>query len=444
MYMANMAWNSAMSIDRTNRHADRAGPETGEYRIPRIIYSDAYFSETVAYADLILPDTTYLERWDCISLLDRPIGSPDGPADAIRQPVIEPDRDVRPFQDVLLDLGAPAGPAGHDDADGSRAFQAVIADYIVHHERKPGIGPLAGWRGDDGPCTAAASPTRTSSQRYIEQWLLLVGRAGARAALLQARQPRLSRLRDADGLHRPCGARSSPALQRGAAEVPPGGAGHRPTQPPREHRARIETYFDPAAVLVSAARPRRRAPASRCTRSPSGRWRCTTPGARRTPGCGSSIPATASISAVRAPARWGSRDGDWVWIISRHGRVKAQIRLMAGVNPDTCWTWNAIGKRAGAWNLTPGGARGDEGLPAQPPDRRAAARRRAGYRYANADPVTGQAAWYDLRVRLEKAREAEAGVSVPQLPALTPPRGLPERADGAALRQQFRQPARRP
>ena len=35
---------------------------TGEYQIPRIIYSDAYFSEMVAYADLVLPDTTYLER----------------------------------------------------------------------------------------------------------------------------------------------------------------------------------------------------------------------------------------------------------------------------------------------------------------------------------------------------------------------------------------------
>ena len=23
------------------------------------------------------------------------------------------------------------------------------------------------------------------------------------------------------------------------------------------------------------------------------------------------------------------------------------------VNPDTVWTWNAIGKRAGAWNLSP-------------------------------------------------------------------------------------------
>ena len=59
----------------------------------------------VAYADLVLPDTTYLERYDCISLLDRPISEADGPADAIRQPVVAPDRDVRPFQDVLLDLG---------------------------------------------------------------------------------------------------------------------------------------------------------------------------------------------------------------------------------------------------------------------------------------------------------------------------------------------------
>ena len=56
----------------------------GDYKIPFIIYSDAYFSETVAYADLVLPDTTYLERHDCISLLDRPISHADGPGDAIR------------------------------------------------------------------------------------------------------------------------------------------------------------------------------------------------------------------------------------------------------------------------------------------------------------------------------------------------------------------------
>ena len=79
---------------------------TGEYSIPKIIYSDAYASEMVAYADLVLPDTTYLERHDCISLLDRPISEPDAVQDAIRWPVVEPDRDVRGFQSVLIDLGA--------------------------------------------------------------------------------------------------------------------------------------------------------------------------------------------------------------------------------------------------------------------------------------------------------------------------------------------------
>ena len=74
-YMANMAWNSAMNPGETMRMLTDKDPATGEYRIPQFIYVDAYYSETVAYADLVLPDTTYLERWDCISLLDRPIGT---------------------------------------------------------------------------------------------------------------------------------------------------------------------------------------------------------------------------------------------------------------------------------------------------------------------------------------------------------------------------------
>ena len=56
--------------------------ETGEYVIPHIIYSDRYSSEMVAFADLVLPDTTYLERHDCISLLDRPICEADAVADS--------------------------------------------------------------------------------------------------------------------------------------------------------------------------------------------------------------------------------------------------------------------------------------------------------------------------------------------------------------------------
>ena len=90
MYMSNMAWNSSMNTVGTHGDADRPATRTGNYKIPFIIYSDAYYSETVPFADLVLPDTTYLERHDCISLLDRPISHADGPGDAIRHPVVEP------------------------------------------------------------------------------------------------------------------------------------------------------------------------------------------------------------------------------------------------------------------------------------------------------------------------------------------------------------------
>ncbi len=41
--------------------------------------------------------------------------------------------------------------------------------------------------------------------------------------------------------------------------------------------------------------------------------------------------------------------------------------------------------------------------------------------------MTGQAAWYDLRVRIEKVDEAEAGETTPRFAPLTPPASLPER-----------------
>ncbi|MDA9229852.1 molybdopterin-dependent oxidoreductase, partial [Amylibacter sp.] len=94
MYMANMSWNSSMNTGGVMKMLTDKD-ENGDYVIPNIIYSDAYSSEMVAYADLVLPDATYLERHDCISLLDRPICEADGAADAIRWPVIEPDRNVR-------------------------------------------------------------------------------------------------------------------------------------------------------------------------------------------------------------------------------------------------------------------------------------------------------------------------------------------------------------
>jgi anaerobic selenocysteine-containing dehydrogenase len=48
MFMANMSWNSAMNT-RETIHWLTDKDASGDYKIPRIIYSDAYASEMVAY-----------------------------------------------------------------------------------------------------------------------------------------------------------------------------------------------------------------------------------------------------------------------------------------------------------------------------------------------------------------------------------------------------------
>ncbi len=56
-----------------------------------------------------------------------------------------------------------------------------------------------------------------------------------------------------------------------------------------------------------------------------------------------------------------------------------------------------------------------EGLFAQPPDLRGACPPNPdGTRYSNSDPITGQAAWYDVRVRIYPAEAGEPEQTSPQ------------------------------
>ena len=121
----------------------------------------------VAYADLILPDTTYLERWDCISLLDRPISGADGPADAIRQPVVAPDRDVRPSRPCCSISARGSGCRASSPTTGAPRYPGGYPDYIVNHERSPGIGSLAGFRGADGKSYGSGAPNPKQLDAYI-------------------------------------------------------------------------------------------------------------------------------------------------------------------------------------------------------------------------------------------------------------------------------------
>jgi len=424
LYMANMSWNSAMNTAETmSMLTDRAAD--GEYRIPHIIYADAFYSEMVAFADLVLPDTTYLERWDCISLLDRPISSADGPADSIRAPVLTPDRDVRPFQDVLIDLGAKLKLPGFVAQDGAPLYRDY-PDYLARHERRPGVGPLAGWRGSDGRSEGRGEPNPRQLEKYVENqcfWKYELPaeqryfKQANRAYLETAKRFGFVENTDAIVLQIYC-----EPLQRFRLAA----RGHGPVQPPDPHRTRIEKFFDPLPIwyapLSEAPIDAREFPFHAVTQRPMPMyhaWHSQNAWLRQ-------ILSQNRLYVNRArAAALDLRDDDWVWVISAHSRLKCRVRLMDGVNGDTVWTWNAIGKRAGAWNLAPDGPEIAQGfllnhlipelLPPETP---------ATYRYGNCDPVTGQAAWYDLRVRIEKAARDEIGRAEPQFPPLARPANL--------------------
>ena len=391
-------------------------PATGEYRIPRIIYSDAYYSETVRLRRS-RPARHDLSRTLGLHLAARPADRRrrTAPADAIRQPILEPDRDVRPFQDVLIEIGARLGLPGFTTPEGAPRYPGGYPDYIVNHERRPGVGPLAGWRGVDGDQPGRGAPNPHQLERYIangcfwkhqlpddQLYFKHANKAYLETAvsmgLIESAEPIVLQLY-VEPLQR----------FRLAAE------GHGPVVPPPEHRERIATYFDPLPfwyMPFEEARIDRAAfPLHAVTQRPMQMyhsWHSQNAWLRQILGYNRLF-----INRITGHAL-GLEDEDWVWVTSHHGRIRVPTRLVDGVNPDTVWTWNAIGKRTGAWDLDPNSPEFRKGFLLNhlisellPGD--------GGYSYSNADPITGQAAWYDLRVRIERAaaggsRDHRAGV----------------------------------
>ena len=74
---------------------------------------------------------------------------------------------------------------------------------------------------------------------------------------------------------------------------------------------------------------------------------------------------------------------------------------MAALNENTVWTWNAIAKRKGAWALDEGAPEANQGFLLNHLISELLPEKGDGMRWSNSDPVTGQAAWFDLRVRIE-------------------------------------------
>ncbi len=425
LYMANMAWNSSMNTAAVIDMLTDTGPDGG-YVIPRIIVSDAYSSEMVAYADLVLPDTTYLERHDCISLLDRPSCEPDQLAESIRWPVVEPDRPghagVRGFQSVLLDLGARLGLPGMVDDTGAPKFRDY-ADYMVNHQRKPGIGPLAGWRGADGSGRGRGEPNPDQLRRYIENGGFWTDPVPGEAAFFKPWNMAYQDWQVARGLA------DAPTPYAFRLWLEPlrrfqlAAEGHGDRQPPDHLRDRIRATLDPLPLwyppFEDAAVDPAAYPLHAITQRPMAMyhsWGSQNAWLRQIHG---ENPLYLPLGVWEAH---GFRPGDWAWVTSPHGRIKVPVAPMAAQNPQTVWTWNAIGKRRGAWALDEAAPEARRGFLLNHLIHELLPPRGDGLRWANSDPVTGQAAWYDLRVRVDRA-DPGPGVSEPDLPPIASPVG---------------------
>jgi anaerobic selenocysteine-containing dehydrogenase len=189
-------------------------------------------------------------------------------------------------------------------------------------------------------------------------------------------------------------------------------------QPPEHLRKRVETYFTPLPYyfepLESQVTDKQKYPLNALTQRPMAMyhsWDSQNAWLRQI------HTYNYLYMSPLLGQQQGFEDGDWVWAESMWGKVKAKCRFSEAVEPGTVWTWNAIGKSAGAWGLTPNANESKQGFLLNHVISEELPPSDDGDHISNSDPVTGQAGWYDVRVRVYKAEEGDEGennVSFPQ------------------------------
>ena len=421
IFMANMSWNSTMNTMEVREHLNAKNAD-GEFKIPFLVVCDAFQSEMVDFADLVLPDTTYLERHDVMSMLDRPISEFDGPVDSVRIPVLEPLGECKPFQEVLIELASRLKFPAFTTPEGERKFKDY-PDFITRFQTAPdsGIGFLTGWRGKDGEKPLKGEPNPNQWQKYAENncvhqyhmppehqymrnWNKGYLDFSKENALRQKNDPIMIAI-------------YSDILQRFRLAA----TGKRPgAQPPEHLKARIYKYFDPLPFwyppLEDEATDLTKFTLNAITQRPMAMyhsWDSQNAWLRQ-------IHSHNYLYVNTATAlQHGIADGAWMWIESQWGKVKCMARHSEAVDPGTVWTWNAIGKAESAWSLSDNADESKKGFLLN--HLIAEELTLGGFTVSNSDPITGQAGWYDVRVRLAPAGDDESQETWPQVKAYEVP-----------------------
>jgi anaerobic selenocysteine-containing dehydrogenase len=200
-------------------------------------------------------------------------------------------------------------------------------------------------------------------------------------------------------------------------------------KPPEHLKKRLLTYFDPLPFyydpLEAQVTDKHKYPLSAVTQRPMAMyhsWDSQNAWLRQI-----HTHNTLHVNTRTAIAQ-GIADGDWIWVESQWGKVRCMATHSEAVEPGTVWTWNAIGKASGAWNLTPDANESQKGFLLNHLISEELPVPHSEARVSNSDPITGQAAWYDVRVRIYKAEEGEPQQSSPQFEPLKPYPGMKTRS----------------
>ncbi len=316
----------------------------------------------------------------------------------------------KPFQEVLIELASRLGFPAFTQADGSRKYQGYT-DFITRYETAPnsGIGFLSGWRGKDGSQSLKGEPNPEQWQRYAENDCVhytplrenLRYMRGVNRDYLRYAKDMGWRRRDDPVII----AIYSEVLQKFRLAAQGSGQGR---QPPAHLRARVSTHCDPlpfwSPPLEHGAVDLQRYTLAAVTQRPMAMyhaWDSQNAWLRQIHGHNRLHvhPGTAQAAGIA--------DGGWIWVESPWGRVRCIAQYSEAVEPGTVWTWNAIGKASGLWGLQPQADEARRGfllnhlIADELPGAQATT--------SNSDPITGQAGWYDLRVRLLPASAAVDG-----------------------------------
>ena len=129
--------------------------------------------------------------------------------------------------------------------DGAPAYPGGYSDYIVNHERAPGVGPLAAFRGENGDQYGKGAPNPDQLQAYIDNGCHYFRELQpSQRYFRHANLDYLAWAHDVGFI----GSTNQVVLHVYSEVMQKfrlAARGHGDIQPPDSHRARVERFFDP-------------------------------------------------------------------------------------------------------------------------------------------------------------------------------------------------------